>query len=271
MTDTLRQEMLALLPASRQMLEAKLAAMPALSQEQRDAGMQAIATYLKLAEQWYAQPEIEFAVEVRIQDSTGPEVTGWGPFAASASTVKMLLDVVEKIPVLGATPMQVTRNAVPYRDTTLHRLELLPNGASARPHAVFLASQGDMLAFHLGNSPVPLQGLLDRVRTASSHSPTRTDALMHLELFLAPLLQLSKHKGQMGGQDPVLQALLEKLQQGPNEPMVMDLSTRQDAATLRYAFPGALVQSVAEVMGQQITQQLRGGTEKKGSGGKPKK
>jgi hypothetical protein len=206
-----------------------------------------------------------------MQDSTGPEVTGWGPFAASASTVKMLLDVVEKIPVLGATPTQVTRNAVLYRDITLHRLELPPNGSSARPHAVFLASQGDMLAFHLGNSPVPLQGLLDRVRTASSPSPTKTDALVHLELFLAPLLQLSKNKGQRGGQDPVTQALIEKLQQGPNEPMVMDLLTRQDAATLRYAFPGTLVQSVAEVMGQQITQQLRGGTEKKGSGGKPKK
>jgi hypothetical protein len=271
MTDTLRQAMTALLSASRQMLEARLAAMPALSPEQRDAGLQAIATYLKLAEQWYAQPEIEFAVEVRMQDSTGPEVTGWGPFAASASTVKMLLDVVEKLPVLGATPMQVTRNAVPYRDTTLHRLALPPNGSSARPQAVFLASQGDLLAFHLGHSPVPLQGLLDRVRTASAQSPTKTDALVHLELFLAPLLQLSQHKGQRGGQDAVTQALIEKLQQGPNEPMVMDLLTRQDAATLRYTFPGALVQSAAEVMGQQITQQLRGGTEKKGSGGKPKK
>ena len=101
MTETLRQEMLALLPASRQMLEAKLAAMPALSQEQRDAGMQAITTYLKLAEQWYAQKEIELAVEVRMQESTGPEVTGWGPFPASASAVQMLLDVVEKLPLLG--------------------------------------------------------------------------------------------------------------------------------------------------------------------------
>ncbi len=271
MTDTLRQEMLALLPASRQMLEAKLAAMPALSQGQRDAGMQAIATYLKLAEQWYAQKEIELAVEVRIQESTGPEVTGWGPFPGSASAVQMLLDVVEKIPVLGATPMQVTRNAVPYRDTALHRLELPPNGSPELPHTAFLAAQGDLLAFHLGSSPVPLQGLLDRVRTASSPAPTRTDALVHLELFLAPLLQLSKSKGQMGGQDPMTQALIEKLQQGPNEPVLMDLLTRQDAATLRYTFPGALVQSVAEVMGQQITQQLRGGGEKKGSGGKSKK
>jgi hypothetical protein len=271
MTDTLRQEMLALIPASRQMLEAKLAAMPALSQEQRDAGMQAIATYLKLAEQWYAQKEIELAVEVRIQESAGPEVTGWGPFPASASAVQMLLDVVEKLPVLGATPMQVTRNAVPYRDTALHRLELPPSGPPELPHTAFLAAQGDLLAFHLGDSPVPLQGLLDRVRTAASQAPTKTDALVHLELFLAPLLQLSQSKGQMGGQDAVTQALIEKLQQGPNEPLVMDLLTRQDAATLRYAFPGALVQSVAEVMGQQITQQLRGGGEKKGSGGKSKK
>jgi hypothetical protein len=271
MTETLRQEMLALLPASRQMLEAKLAAMPALSQEQRDAGMQAITTYLKLAEQWYAQKEIELAVEVRMQESTGPEVTGWGPFPASASAVQMLLDVVEKLPLLGATPLQVTRNAVPYRDTALHRLALPPSGPPELPHTAFLAAQGDLLAFHLGNSPVPLQGLLDRVRTAASQAPTKTDALVHLELFLAPLLQLSQSKGQMGSQDAVTQALIEKLQQGPNEPVVMDLLTRQDAATLRYAFPGALVQSVAEVMGQQITQQLRGGAEKKGSGGKSKK
>jgi len=271
MTETLRQEMLALLPASRQMLEAKLAAMPALSQEQHDAGMQAIATYVKLAEQWYAQKEIEVAVEVRMPESAGPEVTGWGPFPASASAAQMLLDVAEKLPLLGAAPMQVTRNAVPYRDTALHRLELPPSGSPELPHTAFLAAQGDMLAFHLGNSPVPLQGLLDRVRTAASQAPTKTDALVHLELFLAPLLQLSKNKGQMGGQDPVTQALIEKLQQGPNEPLLMDLLTRQDAATLRYTFPGALVQSVAEVMGQQITQQLRGGTEKKGSGGKPKK
>ena len=72
----------------------------------------------------------------------------------------------------------------------------------------------------------------------------------------------------MGGQDPVSQALIEKLQQGPDEPFVMDLLTRQDAATLRHTFPRTLVQSVAEVMGQQITQQMRGGGEKKGSRGK---
>jgi hypothetical protein len=128
-----------------------------------------------------------------------------------------------------------------------------------------------VLAFTLGNSPALLQGLLDRIRTASSQAPTQTDAIVHLELFLAPLLQLSKSKGQIGGQDPVNQALIEKLQQGPDDPIVMDLLSRQDAATLRYTFPGTLVQGVAEVVGQQMAQQVRGGGEKKGSGGKPRK
>src|SRR5215471_2803699 len=205
-----------------------------------------------------------------MQESTGPEATGWTSFPASASALPMLLDVVEKLPVLGTTPMQVTRNAVPYQDTALHRLTLPPSGSPDLPHTAFLAAQRDMLTFHLGNSPVPLQELLDRVRTASSQAPTKTDALVHMELFLAPLLQLNKSKGQMGGQDPMTQVLIEKLQQGPNEPLVMELLTRQDAATLRYTFPGALVQSAAEVMGQQITQQLHGGAEKKGGRGKSK-
>src|SRR5207248_5431777 len=100
--------------------------------------------------------------------------------------VKMLLDLAEKTPVLGASPMHVTKNAVPYRDTALHRLEWPPNGPPALPHTAFLAAQGDMLSFHLGNSPVPLQGLLDRIRTAASPAPTKTDALAHLELFLVP-------------------------------------------------------------------------------------
>jgi hypothetical protein len=84
------------------------------------------------------------------------------------------------------------------------------------------------------------------------------------------MLQLGMSKGQMGSQNPMSQALIEKLQQGPNEPFRIDLLTRQDAATLRSTFPGALVQSVAELMGQQIMQQLRGGGEKQGSGGKSK-
>ncbi len=269
MTDTLRQEIMALLPASRQLLESKLAAMPALSQEQRDTGKQAITAYLKLAEQWYAQKEIEVAVEVRMQDSTGLEVTSWGPFPASAGTLNALLDVAEKIPVLGDTPMKVTRNAVSYRDSALHRLEMPPI-APELPRTAFIATQGDMFVFHLGNSPVPLQGFLDRIRPASLQAPTKTDALVHIEFFLAPLLQLSMSKGQKGSQDAVSQALIEKLQQGPNEPVFMDLLTRQDAATLRYTFPGALVQAVAETMGQQVMQQLRGGGERKGSGGKSK-
>jgi hypothetical protein len=270
MTDTLRREMLALLPVSRQMLEAKLAAMPALSQEQRDIGMQTIAAFMKLAEQWYTQKEIEIAMELRAQDGTGIEVAAWGSSPSGTSTLNTVLDVLEKIPVLGVAPVKVTRKAVPYRDTTLHRLDFTHDGPPELPRTGFIAAQGDVLAFNLGNSPGPLQGLLDRIRTVSSQAPTKTDAIVHLELFLAPLLQLSKSKGEIGGQDPVNQALIEKLQQGPDDPMVMDLLSRQDAATLRYTFPGTLVQGVAEVVGQQIAQQLRGG-EQRGSGGKPKR
>jgi hypothetical protein len=271
MTDTLRQHMLALVPASRQMLEAKLAAMPGLSQEQRDAGTQAIATYVKLTEQWYAQKEIEVAAEIRLQNGTGLEVHGWGSLPASTGVLNALLDVAEKIPVLGATPLKVTRKVAAHRDTALHRLELPPSGPPELPHTVFMAAQGDVLAFHFGNSPAPLQGLLDRVRTFSSQAPTKTDALLHIELFLAPLLQLSKSKGQMGSRDPMSQALIDKLQKGPDEPFLMDLLTRQDAVTLRHTFPSTLIQAAAEIMGQQITQQLRGGGEQKGSGGKSRK
>jgi hypothetical protein len=264
MTDTLRQEIMALVPASRQLLESKLAAMPALSPEQRDTGKQTITAYLKLAEQWYAQKEIEVAVEVRMQDGTGLEVTSWGPFPAGASNLNTLLDVVEKLPVLGDTPMKVTRNAVSHRDIALHRLELPPI-APELPRTAFIATPGDKFVFHLGNSPAPLQGFLDRILPVSSPASTKTDALVHMEFFLAPLMQLSMNKGQRGSQDPVSQALIAKLQQGPNEPFLMDLLTRQDTATLRYTFPGTLVQAVAEITGQQIMQQLRGG------GGKPKR
>ena len=156
-----------------------------------------------------------------------------------------------------------------YRDSALHRLDMPPI-APELPRTAFIATQGDMFVFHLGNSPVPLQGFLDRIRPASLQAPTKTDALVHMEFFLAPLLQLSMSKGQRGSQDPMSQALIDKLQQGPNEPVFMDLLTRQNAATLRYTFPGGLVQAVAETMGQQVMQQLRGGGEKKGSGGKSK-
>jgi hypothetical protein len=84
------------------------------------------------------------------------------------------------------------------------------------------------------------------------------------------MLQLGMSKGQMSSQNPVSQALVEKLQQGPHEPLLIDLLTRQDAATWRSIFPGVLIQSVAEVMGQQLMQQMSGGGGKKGSTGKPK-
>jgi len=268
MTDTLRQKTMALFPALRQMLEARLAALPALTPEQRTAGTQAIATYFSLLEQWYAQKELEAAVEMRVQDKSF-EVSSWLPFVESRRTLSAMLDVVEQIPLLtGEAMTKVTRDIVQYQGTALHRIEIPMNQVPEFPTTVFVAAQGNWLVFHLGTTPEPLQVLLDRARNLSSQAPTQTDALVHTELFLAPMLKLGMSKGQMGSQNPVSQALIEKLQQGPNEPFRIDLLTRQDAATLRATFPGVLIQSVVELMGQQIMQQFRGGGEKRGSGGK---
>lgn len=274
MTDSLRHETMTLFPALRQMLEARLAALPGLTPEQRTVGTQAIATYFSLLEQWYAQKELEAAAEMRVQDKSF-ELTSWLLFVESRRALSALLDVVEKIPVLkGDVVAKVTRDVKQYQGTALHRIEIPKNNGQEFPTTAFLAAQGNWLALHLGTAPEPLQAVLDRARNLSSQAPTRTDALVHTELFLAPMLQLGMSKGQMNSQNPVSQALIEKLQQGPNEPFHSDLLTRQDAATLRSTFPGALIQSVAEIMGEQVMQQMRGGGEKKGSGGsggKPKK
>ena len=271
MTDSLRQETMALFPALRQMLEARLAALPALTPEQRTAGTQAIATYFNLLEQWYTQKELEAAVEMRVQEKSF-EVSSWLPFVESRRALSAMLDVVEKIPLLtGDAVTKVTRDIAQYQGTALHRIEIPMHQVPEFPTTVFVAAQGNWLVLHLGTSPEPLQALLDRARNLSSQAPTQTDALVHTELFLAPMLKLGMSKGQMDSQNPVSQALIEKLQQGPNEPFRIDLLTRQDAATLRSTFPGALIQSVAEIMGEQVMQQMRGGGDKKGSGGKPKK
>src|SRR5262249_46431447 len=91
MTDSLRQETMALLPALRQMLEARLAATPALTEEQRVAGTQAIATYFSLLEQWYSQKELEAAAEMRVHENN-VELTGWLPFVESHRALSALLE-----------------------------------------------------------------------------------------------------------------------------------------------------------------------------------
>lgn len=277
MTDSLRQETMALFPALRQMLEARLAALPNLTPEQRTVGTQAIATYFSLLEQWYAQKELEAAAEMRVHDKSF-ELTSWLPFVESRRAISALLDVVEKIPVLKSdTAVKVTRDVKQYQGTALHRIEIPQDSAQEFPATAFVAAQGNWLALHLGSAPEPLQAVLDRARNLSSQAPIKTDALVHTELFIAPMLKLGVNKGQMGNQNPVSQALIEKLQQGPNEPFRIDLLTRQDAATLQSTLPGTIVQSVAEIMGEQIMQQMRGGgekkgaEEKKGSGSRPKK
>ena len=164
----------------------------------------------------------------------------------------------------------MTKNVAQHQGTALHRIDLPTNDNPELPKAVFVAAQGAFLAFHLGNRPPLYKDCSIVCVSPHRQAPTQTDALMHMELFLAPMLQLGMSKGQMGSQDPMSQALLEKLRQGPDEPFLMDILTRHDAATVRATFPGALIQSVAEVMGQQITQQMRGGGEQKAALGRRK-
>ena len=77
MTDSMRQDLTALLPLVRQMFDAKLAARPSLTPEQRAAGSKVIESYIGLLEQWYTQKELEAAVEFRMQEA-GFEATEIG-------------------------------------------------------------------------------------------------------------------------------------------------------------------------------------------------
>lgn len=275
LTDALRQETMALFPALRQMLEARLAALPDVTPAQRQAGTDAIASYFSLLEQWYAQKELEAAAEVRVQD-TSFTFTSWFPFAESARALSTLLDVVESIPLLtGEATARVTRNVVQHQGTALHRIDLPTDGSPAMPNAMFVAAQGAFWALHLGNTAAPLQDLLDRMRQPAVPAPTPMATLVRMELFLAPLLQLAMSTGQMGQQNPMSQALLDKLRQEPEAPLRMDMLTGHDAAIWQITLPGVLIQSAAEAIGQQITQQMRGSGgpksspgEKQGGGGK---
>lgn len=269
MTEDLRQSMTALLPTLRQMLEAKLAASPTLTAEQRTAGAKVVEAYFGLIEQWYTQPALEAAGEMRTQ-GTSFEMSAWVPFPDSTRALGTVLDVMEKIPLFTPqAPAKVARDIGKHQGTALHRVDILTAAAPDVPPHMFLAAPGPLLAIHLGKTADALQGLIDRVRTLTPQATTPTDALAHVEIFVAPMLTLGMNKGQMGkGQDPTLQALVARLKQGVNEPFAIDVLTRQSAATLRYTLPGTLVQAFAEVVGQQITQQMQGGGEKKSGGEK---
>lgn len=272
MTDDLRQAMTALSPAVRHMFEAKLGAIPNLTASQRTAGLKAIEAYMSLLDQWYAQKEVETAGEMRLQ-GTSFAMNIWVPFADSARAVRTALDLFEQVPLF--TPQattKVTRDVKTHQGTAVHRVDLpqlVPpqSGAPQMPAHLFLAAPGKMLVMSLGQTADTLQGLIDRVQSASSQPTTQTDVLAHVDIFVAPILKLGMNKGQGGkGDDPTMQAIITKLQ-GVNEPFSIDFLTRQSTATLRYALPGPLVQAFAEVVGQQITQQMQGGGAKKNEGG----
>ncbi|MGE3541876.1 MAG: hypothetical protein AB7N91_31205, partial [Candidatus Tectimicrobiota bacterium] len=270
LTETIREETKALLPRFRTMLDSRLAALPDLTPQQREAGQKATETYLGLMDKWLGQKEAESALEVHLPDVANISLTSWTPFPDSASSMEAILAMFEHIPLLtGQTAATVSRNMLQYRDTALHRLELPTSQSPAPPGSMFLAAPNNYLTFHFGASPEPLKGLLDRIQSTAAQAPTPTDALFRLELFLAPLLKLAAQQGAI--QNPAAAILAERVQQGPQEPLLLELLTPQDSATLRYTTPGPVVQAVAEVAGQHIMQQMRGGgTQNTRPGNKPK-
>lgn len=265
LTETIRQETQALLPTVRKMLETRLAALPERTQEQREAGQKAMATSLSLIDTWLTQKETESALEIRLPDVADSSVTSWTPFPDGANSLGVILNMLEHIPLLtGQAVTPVTRNVLQHRGTAVHRLDLPNTQATEAPGSIFMAAPGNYLAFHVGSSPEPLKGLLDRIQSTASQPPTQTDALVRLEVFLAPILKLTAQQDKI--QDPTGKALTQRLQQGGNEPLLLELLTRQDSATVRYTMPGSIVQGVAEVTGQLVMQQLRGGGSSSGGG-----
>lgn len=270
MTESLRQDITALLPSIQQMFDAKVAALPALTPEQRTAGTKVVASYIGILEQWYAQKALEAAMEVQTL-GTGFEMTGVLPFADSPQVMGTVLEALEHLPLFtDKVVAKVTRDAEKHQGTTLHHVDLSKAATLEVPPRMFLATLKNVLTLHLGSTVTPLYGVLDRIAAHPSQAQTSRDAMAHMELFIAPLLKLGMSTGQAGkAPDPFLQALLTRLQQGPSEPLTIDVLRSQDGTTVRSVAPGSLVQSFAEVIGQQVSQQLRGGNAKKDGGSKP--
>lgn len=260
LTEPLRQEIRTLLPLLRTSLAEKITAdAQRNSAEQRAAAEQALGTYMRLIEQWAAQPAWEAAGEMQIRSTTDVALTVWAPFAEGAKSLGETLSIIDKLANIGGqTSAKMTQNALQHRDVAIHRLDIQPpEGQTQGPKHVFFAAQGEWLAVHIGDAPEPLQGLLDRAKDGGTRPGQQTEALTRIEASLASILKVSATQEQ--GDNPVAKALLDRILQGPDEPLTLDVFARQDTTTVRYRVPGSLVQAFAEVMGEQMTQQLRGG------------
>ena len=102
--------------------------------------------------------------------------------------------------MLGDPDASDQERCVVPRHRLFHRLELPPSTPEL-PHTAFLAAQGDLFVFSI------LAARLCRYKGSSIASvlsrhklqPRPMRSICVLEVFLAPLLQLSMSKGQMDG------------------------------------------------------------------------
>lgn len=264
MTPTLRQEITTLMPLLMQAFTAQLATETSLTPEQRTALNDGLKLYVTLTEQFLAQPQYEVAAELHLQDGTHFAMTGWSPLPNNTQYVTQVLDTAEKVLPAFSKEAKVKRNAAQHRGTALHHITWPAlKGAEAPeiPTNMFLATQGDFLLWHFGPSPEPLKALVDRLQAGTALPPVRTDALIRMELSLARLAQSNMLKEHMD--DAFSTALLEKFRTGPDEPLVCEILARQNAATMRYVFPGSLIQIAAEAMGKQAMQEIMPGKQEK--------
>lgn len=264
LTPLLRQEMTTLMPLIIQALTAQLSAETTLTAEQRTAVDDGLKLYMAILEQFLAQPQYEAAIEAHLQDGAHFAMTSWSPLPNNTQYVTRILDLADKVLPAFSKEAKIERNAVQHRGAALHHITwpaLKVADAPEIPTHMFLGTQGDFLLGHFGPSPEPLKALVDRLQPGTTLTPVRTDALVRMELSLARLAQAKIVQEHMN--DAFSATLLEKFRTGPDEPVVYEMLVRQNAAIMRYVFPGALIQIAAEAMGKHITQKIMPGKQEK--------
>jgi hypothetical protein len=193
---------------------------------------------------------------MHLQDGNPVAMTGWSPLPNNTQFLTQILDIATKILPTFADNARVEKNVLQHRGTAFHQVTWPAFKAvdgPPMPTTMFLATQGDMLTWHVGSSPEPLKALVERFASLAP-TPAPTEAVARMELSLVRLAQFSLVKEHV--EDPFAAMFLEKLRQAPDEPLVFEMLVRQNTTLIRDVFPGVLIQIAAEAMGQHFMQEL---------------
>jgi hypothetical protein len=262
MTDDLRRTIKTLLQNGRQAAQTQLAAETTLPPAQREAMATALPQLFQIPESWLAQEQLDMAFEMPSQSTAEVAMTGWIIVPDSGKTLHEMLNAVDKLSPQNANPATLTRNVMQHRQTPIHRLQLSTlKTTTGGAQYVFVAAQGELLAFHVGTTPEPLLRLLDRLHTPPAREPVPMTALGQSEWFLAPLLQANLANMPDTTSAETMAPIMTKLRE-VRDPIRVDVTTRPNTATMRYVIPGSLVQlgaeSLKEVLMQGMQESLQG-------------